>query len=698
MIEVLHSSKRRLRLKYFPKKSISPLPLRVAIERLDGVTSVKVNDILNTLIVLHEGVKTNELISQIQEAANNLDVSPKSKNSKSKESYIALREEIPSSSDVVKAGTALVLEPFLSSPLAKMGFSIIASLPMLKSGTEELLTKGITSRVLEATAIAISIYRKDFKTANSTNFMLSLGEYIEEMTVYKSDDLVKELSKPQEGMAWVEVNVDGKRDLKRVSSDEINMGDIVVINAGDTILVDGHIMDGEALVNQISMTGEATPVNKSRGDKVLSGTSMAEGSIKVFAECVGEETATARIKTYIQETLTQKSSRELSASKMADGLVPVTLGLAIISYIYSKDLARAASVLQGDYSCALKLATPIAFKSAISNAGKRGVIVKGAKSLEMLNESSVFVFDKTGTLTRGELEVEGVHSFNPKWDNNTILSLSASIEEHYFHPVAEAVVKAAKKNEFIHFHHDEVVFIVSQGVESEIDGKKVLIGSQHFLEEVKKIPFKRHQKKITELKKSGHAPLYIAFDNELLGIILLKDTLRPNAKRALERLRNNGVEKIVMLTGDNYEKAKEISDELGIDEFYADLVPTKKAEILEEIMRSGKKVTFVGDGINDAPALIRADSGISMHKGADIAKASADIVLLRDDIEAVADVKELSNKCLKKVQNSFKVTVGVNSLILGLATLGKLTPIQTTFAHNGSTIILLLNALRGIKL
>ncbi|MGX2981953.1 heavy metal translocating P-type ATPase [Helicobacter sp. 23-1045] len=695
-LKLVHSTASRARFSYALHKggAIQAMPLRLAVEAIDGVKSVRVNDILHNIIITYEGDLAH-ITREIFAVLTNLLTTSKRKVSTA--SIFTLRDEIPSSAEVVRSATALISEPFLT-PKAKAAFSTIAAYPLLKSGVSEAFSDGVTSRVLEAMAVAISLYRADFRTANSTNFMLTLGEYIEEMTMYKSDDLLQELSKPQGGEAWVEKQINGKSDLVLTKSEDLQIGDIVVVGAGDSILIDGHIISGEAMVNQISMTGEATPIRRTRGDRVLSGTIVQEGKIKIWAESVGSQTATARIKNYIQETLTQKSAIQLSASKMADKLVPITLGLAIMSYIFNRDLTRVASVLQADYSCALKLATPVAFKSAISSAGKNGIIIKGAKSLEQLNEAEIFVFDKTGTLTKGELEVVEVHSFSPSWDKESILNLSASIEEHYFHPVAEAVVKAAKEREFNHIYHDEVTFIVAHGVKSQIDGKKVLMGNRHFLEDDEGIDLSAHESRIKSILDSGHTPLFIAYDGELLGLILLKDSLRQNAKKAIERLRKNGVKQIVMLTGDEENKAREIANELGIDRFYAKLLPTQKAEILESIMNEGHKVAFVGDGINDAPALIKAHSGIGMCKGADIAKASADIVLLKDDIESVADAKEYALECLSKVNKNFKITVVVNSAILAAATFGKLTPIQTAFLHNGTTIGLLLNALRGINL
>ncbi|ARQ99685.1 metal transporting atpase Mta72 [Campylobacter devanensis] len=696
-IKLLHKTKSRARFGY--EGSVDPLLLRVAIDSLPNVIDVRINGIIKSIIISYEG-SLDQIQNQISDILKSNEIKSQSKSKK--DSYIALRSEIPSSSEVVRAASALAIAPFLRSPVLSLSFSLLASFPLLKSGLKETFSEGITSRSLEAAAVAISLYLKDYKAANSTNFMLTLGEYIEELTMYKSDDLIKELAKQKGGMAWVESITDSKVTLRQIPSDDIQIGDIVVVGAGDTIYIDGHIIDGEALINQISMTGEATPASKSRGDRVLSGTIVQEGKIKIWAEAVGDHTATNRIKSYIQSTLDERSNQELTASKMADSLVPITLSLAGLSYAMTGELVRAASVLQADYSCALKLTTPVAFKSAISSAAKEGIIVKGAKSLESLQLSEIFVFDKTGTLTNGDLEVLKVHSFHQDWDANQVLNLAASIEEHYFHPVAQAVVRAAKENNFDHFHHDEVTFIVAHGVKSEVGKKSVVIGSRHFLEDDECISFQEHSEEIDEILKNGDTPLFIGFDGKLLGVILLKDTIRPNSKEALKRLKKSGVKEFIMLTGDSKSKAKAIAKELGITNYYAELLPTDKAKILDEIMlkaaKHGQKVAFVGDGINDAPALVRADIGIGMHKGADIAKASADVVLLRDDIEAVADARELAISCLSKVNNSFKVTVGVNSLILILASLGKLSPIQTAIAHNGTTIALLLNALRRIRI
>ncbi|MGP1580601.1 MAG: heavy metal translocating P-type ATPase [Wolinella sp.] len=695
---LVHKTPRRLRysFRYEHGSRPEPLALQIALESLEEVCHARINLSINSLVIEHEGANPKELEPKIRSALE--EVALRGKRQGEKDSVLVLREEIPSSIGVVRAGTSLIFEPFLRSQNAKLGAAAIGSTPIIWEGIKELLNHGLTSKVLEAMAVAISIYRQDFRAANSASFMLSLGEYIEEATVYKSDDLIKELSKPQVEEVWVEQIINGKPEVLLRPISEVKVGDMVIAGAGEIIPVDGHVMSGEAMLNQISMTGEAEPVRKARGDRVLSGTVVEEGRIKIWAEHVGDETTTARIRHYIQSSLEEKSSLQLEASKMADRLVPITLGLALGSYALSRDLTRLASVLQADYSCALKLATPVAFKSSISTAGKMGIIIKGAKSLEALYEADTFLFDKTGTLTQGELEVIEVHSFSKEWNETSILNLAASAEEHYFHPVAQAIVKAAKARDFVHMHHDEVEFIVAHGVKTEVDGKSVVIGSRHFLEDDEGVNFSLHSLELKGYLKNGYMPLYIGYDRELLGVIMLKDEVRKNAKETLQRLKRAGVKEIVMLTGDSSEKAKEVAESIGVDRYFADLLPTQKAEILEQLIKEGKKVAFIGDGINDAPALMKAHAGIGMHKGADIAKASADVVLLRDDISAVAEAKEIANATLQKVHTSFKATLGINSAILGAAALGWLSPVRTALLHNGTTIGLLLSALRGINL
>lgn len=690
------SSRARYKFELLKDEYIDDNILKRYLEKIEHVTSVRINKkALSIIFTFSEdvsediedrlrGVDSDKLLSSIDNEAS-VCVS-------------CVSDEEPSLKGVGLASAALVSERFIKNDFINATFATTAATPLLIDGTKELFKEGLTSRVLESAAVGISLLRKDYLAANSTNAMLELGEYIEETTVHRSDDLLKELAKPNVKEAWLEKEEDGKKVEKLVPTEEIQVGDIVVVAAGSTIPVDGHIVYGDASVNQVSMTGEAEPLKKQRGDRVISGTVLEEGRLKIWAEHVGADTATQRIKHYIESSLNEKSSVQLKATKLADKLVPVTLGLAGVSYVMNKDFERVASILQADYSCALKLATPVAFKSTISKAGHEGIMIKGAKSIEALNSADTFIFDKTGTLTQGDLEVIEVQSFDENWTEEEVLNLTASTEEHYFHPVAEAVVKAAKKRGFVHMHHEEVEFIVAHGVKTEVNEKTVVIGSRHFLEDDEGIDFSAHKDKIDKSIDEGKTLLYIGYGNTLLGTIALSDQIRYNTKESILRLKELGVKHTVMLTGDTDKKAQMVAEELGIDEVYSELLPTDKASIVKKMMDEGRKVAFVGDGINDAPALISAHVGISMSKGADIAKATADVSLLKDDIAAVVEAKELANKTMKLINTNFNATVGINSAILAGATFGAFSPIVTAILHNGTTIGLLLNSIRGVKL
>ena len=693
----VHQTSSRVRYKYFLLKDeyMDENILKNYLKKIEDVLSVRINR--KAFSIIFEINK--DITPKLEEILNSLTSEELLANCEEEAVCVScISSEKPSIKGMIRASSALVAERFISNNLLKATVTTTAALPLLIDGSKELFKEGLTSKVLESAAVAISIYRKDYLAANSTNAMLELGEYIEETTVHKSDDLLKELSKPNVEEAWVEKIVDGKTTEILVKSETIKIGDIVIVGAGNTIAVDGHIIDGAGSVNQVSMTGEAEPIIKTRGDRVISGTIVEEGRFRIWAEHVGSDTATQRIKHYIENSLNEKSSVQLKANKLANKLVPVTLGIAGVSYIFARDFERVASILQADYSCALKLATPVAFKSTISKAGHNGIMIKGAKSIEALSNADTFVFDKTGTLTYGELEVISVESYSKNWTEDELLNLTASTEEHYFHPVAEAVVKAAKQRGFVHMHHEEVEFIVAHGVKTEVRGKSVIIGSRHFLEDDEKIDFSQHKLEIENSLKDGKTLLYIAYDGKLLGTIGLSDELRHNAKKSISDLRKLGVKNIVMLTGDTKEKAQTIANELGIDDVKAELLPQDKAKIIKELMLQGKKVAFIGDGINDAPALISAHVGISMSRGADIAKATADISLLRDDISCVVEAKEYANKTMDLINTNFNATVGINSGILAGAAFGIFSPIVTAVLHNGTTIGLLLNSIKGVKL
>ena len=617
----------------------------------------------------------------------------------SKYELVASKEKSsrPSKAPIYLSSAALASHFLLPAPLAT-AMTYIACAPVLKDGVKEAAKLTLSSRLLEATAVLASLVLKDNLAANATNTMLAIGEYIEEDTAYRSDDLVKELSKPSISHVWVEKVMgkgkSAKTELVQVEANEVQIGDIVVVGAGELIGVDGYIVEGESSVNQVSMNGEAAAVRKGRGDKVLSGTVVEEGRIKIWAENVGADTATARIKGYIEASLQEKSAIGQQAFKLADKLVPVTVALAAFSALRSRGLAGPASVLQADYSCALKLTTPTTFKAAIAKAGKSGVLLKGSAVLERLAAVDTIIFDKTGTLTHGALKVERVLSFAKDIDEATLLNLTASAEEHYFHPVAEAIVNSAKERGFKHINHDEVEFIVARGVRTRMDGQEVLIGSRRFLETDRGVSFKSHSADVEALLNEGYTLLYVAREGKLLGLIAMRDDVRENAAAVIAGLKKAGIKRTVMLSGDVQSKAESVGRELGLDEVYAQLLPTDKAAIIERLKKEGAKIAFVGDGINDAPSLVQADVGFSMQKGADLAKASSDVSLLKDDLACVLEAKENANHTMRVIERNFKATLWINSAILTGAALGILSPVATGFLHNGTTIALLRKALR----
>lgn len=672
----------RFRFRTAPGHAFQGRALARQVENLTGVKAARVNASARALVVEFDPGATDA--ERLSRDILSLDATPPISRP---ESNGAAKELA-----TVVASGALLLGSGALPPELRMTATLAASLPLYAEATEDLFKEGVNSHVLEAMAVAISTGSRDYAAANTTIFMLALGEYLENSIARRSDDMLKKLLRPDTGLVWVE---EGGVE-RQVAAAEVTVGATVVVGAGATIPVDGTVLSGEALVNEAAMTGESVPVNRVRGDPVLSGTVVEEGRLRVYAEHVGRGTAAARIADYVEQSLTAKSHTQLAAAKLADRLVPGVLGLAGASWLVSGDWRRAAAVLQADYSCALKLATPVAFKSAMFQAGRRGILIKGADVLERLAECDTFVFDKTGTLTTGRQAVTDSITFDRHFSAEDLIDLAASVEEHYFHPLAMAVVEAARQHHGRHFDHKEVQFIAAHGVASVIDGKRIVVGSRHFVEDDEGVPISAMQKRrIDKLFREGKTLLYIGFGGRLLGVIALKDQMREAGAITIVRLRQLGVKRIVMLTGDHRERAAEIARELGLDDFHAELMPEQKAGLVARMKEEGARIAFVGDGINDAPALAGAHVGIAMAQGADLARLTSDIALLEDGIERVADAKALANATLALIGSNYRLTIGANSAILGAAALGWLSPVAASLLHNGTTIGILLNALLG---
>ncbi len=680
-LETVHRLGDRVRFRYQASGPLDAASVAQAVRNLPGVCAARLNPAARSLTVEFEPEQTD--CTRLHAALLQLDVPPER----------AVLGRIERHDDLVGVASsgALLLGQRLVPASLMLPATLAVALPVFAEAVDDLRHEGITSHVLEALAVAISAARRDFTAANATSFMLALGEYLEQSIARRSDELLKELLRPDTRQVWVEI--DGQE--RQIASDAVEIGMTVIVAAGAAVPIDGTVLGGEAVLNETAMTGESRPIAKKRGDRVLSGTLVEEGRLRVYAEHVGRNTAAARIADYVEHSLAAKSQAQLGAARLADRLVPAVLGLAGTTWLLTGDWQRAAAVLQADYSCALKLATPVAFKAAMHRAGTQGILFKGGDVVERLAEADTFVFDKTGTLTTGQLAVTDAIAFDPSYSPKDIIDLAASVEEHYFHPLALAVVSAARQHHGRHFDHKEVEFIAAHGVASIIDGQRIVVGSRHFIEDDEGISLERHRQRLEVLFRQGKTLLYIGFGGRLLGIIALKDQLRPASPATLQRLRSLGVKRIVMLTGDHRERAQELADELGLDAFHAELLPQEKAELVARMKAEGARIAFVGDGINDAPALAGAHVGIAMQKGADIARLTADVALLEDGIERVADAKALAVSTMKRIDKNFRLTIAANTGILAAAASGRLSPVASSVAHNGSTIAILLNALRA---
>ncbi|AGA32311.1 Lead, cadmium, zinc and mercury transporting ATPase; Copper-translocating P-type ATPase [Thioalkalivibrio nitratireducens DSM 14787] len=586
----------------------------------------------------------------------------------------------------------LVLLPFLSPPLRRLVTLVNISKTLLR-GVDTFIHRGLKIEVLDAVAIGLSAGRGEHFTANATDFLMELGGYLEKRTERQSDRMLRRLLRPEPGLAWVERG----GVLVQIPDDQIRTGERVEVGPGEKIGVDGLVLDGTALVNQSSITGEPVPVRKELMDRVIAGTVIEDGRLRIEARHVGDETTTARIARFIDASLDKPSDTQRMAERLADRRVYITLGTGALVYGLTGDGRRLSSVFLVDYSCALKLGTPLAFRSGIYHAARSGILLKGGEAIEHLAEIDTVVFDKTGTLTRSDLEVSDVVVLNTeRWSRTRLLAVTASIEEHASHPIAEAIVRKAREEKLNHIDHGEVDYLVAHGMTCPVNGDRLLIGSRHFLEEHHGVRFDGFEAAIAALQEEGKTLLYVGTEQEAIGLIALRDTLREDAAAVLAGLRRLGVKHLVMLTGDHRRRADALARELGIDEVFAEQVPEDKARVLEQLRAEGRRVAFVGDGVNDGPALAAADVGIAMSRGTELARATADVVLLEDRLDMLLDAVDIAQRTMGMVATNYRAAIGINTGVMIGAALGWLSPVATAVLHNGTTVGLLVRALRGL--
>ncbi|MCP5277759.1 MAG: heavy metal translocating P-type ATPase [Thiobacillus sp.] len=687
---VLHEtpSRLRVRLPALAQRGCKPAWLESWLESQPGVKDVRINPKAASVVVAFDPQRLGRDDVLARLATYRPDQAPATGAEPSIAAEVA---------PMVTSAATLAAVPFLQPSLARL-LTLANVSPILLEGAGTLATHGIKMEVLDALAVGLSTLKGEVYTANITAFLLALGEFLEHQTQRKSDKLLRRLLNPEPAPAWVER--DG--ELVQVPGDEVQVGEIVVVGVGETVPVDGRVVEGVALINQAAVTGEDVPVRREQRQRVVAGSTVEEGRIRVEAQRVGSETTTARVATFIQSSLASRSDTQRMAEELADKRVWFTLVTGGLVYALTRDLTRLESVFLVDYSCALKLGTPMAFKSGMYRAATHGVLMRGGGAIEHLAEVDTVVFDKTGTLTHSELVVTDVVALGTKHlSEDALLALVASVEEHASHPLAQAIVEAAKERDLKHITHGEVDYLVAHGLSTDVEGKKVIIGSRHFLEEHHGISFARHETVIDRLQEEGKTLLYVGASAQgrkkggPIGVVALRDTQRADAAYALKRLRAQGITRLVMITGDKRAKAEALAAELGLDAVHAEVAPEEKAEIIKALQAQGRKVAFVGDGINDGPALSVAEVGIAMPRGADIARATADIVLMDDRLTAVADAREIAASTMALIKSNFNVAVGVNTAVLAGAVMGWLSPVMSAVLHNGTTIGVLLRALAG---
>lgn len=594
---------------------------------------------------------------------------------------------------VLAAGT-LALSSILPQWIKILSTGILVAEPLLDGVVALIEKRKVNTEVLDAMALGVSVFRQDYMTAVATRMLTCVGEYLEATTTQTSNDMLQRLLISTPGTAWIKQE---NGETIEIPASKVKEEDIVFVSAGNMIPIDGQIIEGSATINQASITGESVPVDKEIGAQVLSGSVVEDGSIYIRAVRVGNSTTTARITKFITQALKEKPTIQTSAEKLADRRVYLTLGMGALTFLVTRNLSRVASVLLIDYSCALKLGAPVAIKSALYKAAKAGILMKGGVGIESLSEVDTVVFDKTGTLTHGKLEVSDVIPLGAVKDKKYLLSLIASLEEHTTHPVADAIVAEAKEENLSHINHDHVEFIVAHGLVSHIDGKRVVIGSKHFLRDHEGVDFEVFKDSAQKLDEEGKLILYAAKDKKAIGLVGLRDHLRAEAKQVIDELYASGVKDVVLLTGDTNLKANALAKELGISKVYAECEPEDKAKIVQILQKEGRKVAFVGDGVNDAPALVAADIGIAMPKGADLARATADIVLMQDSVLGVSKAREISQETIKLIKSNFNWAIGLNTGLYFIAMSGTISPVLSSVLHNSITISTLIRGLTAAR-
>lgn len=578
---------------------------------------------------------------------------------------------------------------FYPLPL-RIALAYIKSIKYILKALKSLAKGQLSVSVLDAVAITVSLIRGDFETASSVMFLLKIGEILEEWTHKKSvNDLANTMSLGIEKV-WLK-NKNDEEVL--VSTNKVNVGDKIVLRTSNMIPLDGEVIDGGATVNQSAITGESVAVNKTVGSHVYAGTVVESGECIIKVTQINGQGKYDRIVKMIEDSEKLKSSLESKASNLADKLVPFSLFGTIFTYAITRNVTKALSILMVDYSCALKLTMPVAVLSAINECSNYNATVKGGKYLEALSKANVIVFDKTGTLTNAHPKVADIITFGNN-DKTEMLRLAACLEEHFPHSVANAVVNEAKARGLDHEEqHSKVEYIVAHGISSLVGDEKVVIGSYHFVFEDENCTVPQDEQDKFNTIPNEYSQLYMAINRTLVAVICIEDPIKDNVKQTLDDLRANGIDKIVMMTGDSERTAKAVAEKLGIDEYHAEVMPEDKAMFIEKMQTDGNSVIMVGDGINDSPALSKADVGIAISSGAAIAREIADITVSSDDLNSLVTLKEISNLLMARIRSNYRSIMSFNTALIVLGVVGIIPPTTSAFLHNASTLAFTLKSM-----
>ena len=676
--KILHDTAGRLRVHLCCKR----MTLRQAdvleyyLLAVDGVRSVKVYDRTRDAVVVYDAERERMIRALARfsfEKAEKLDLAPEHTSrtlNREFEDKLALTVMRRCASNL-----------FLPAPVTS-ALAVIRSAKYIKEGLLALWHRKLSVAVLDATAVTVSMVRGDFATAGSVMFMLRLGEILEEWTHKKSvADLASAMSLRVENV-WQQV--DGTEVLTKVT--DVKPGDRIVIRTGGMIPLDGRVVEGEAMVNQSSLTGESMPVAKRPGSPVYAGTVAEEGECVICVEKVSGSGRYDRVVRMIEESEKLKSTAEDKASRMADRLVPYTLGGTAVTYLLTRDVTKMLAVLMVDFSCALKLAIPVAVLSAMRESSGHHISVKGGRFLEAVAKADTIVFDKTGTLTYATPKVAQVIPFGGHREAD-MLRLAACLEEHFPHSMANAVVEEAKRQGLTHEeYHSQVQYVVAHGISSMVENKKVIIGSAHFVFEDEGCRIPEGEQEKYDALPAAYSHLYLCIDGELAAVICIHDPLRREAKDAVKALHESGFTNVVMMTGDNRRTAESVAAEVGVDAVYAEVLPEDKAAFIRQEKEKGHTVIMVGDGVNDSPALSEADAGIAISTGAAIAREIADITVASEDLFELVTLRKLSEALMDRIHGSYRFIVAFNLSLITLGVAGVLPPAISALLHNTSTL------------